>query len=77
MRHGYRSQMSSNTKRFSCRLCDLTIRDNDAIVVIADDEPLHAPCAEAAFSASTEWKHTSVTTLSQWARGVGWGSASN
>ena len=62
--------MSSETERVECRLCGLVIRENDSIVVISD-EPLHAPCAESAFSKSSAWKHASITTLSQMARGQG------
>lgn len=59
----------------SCRFCGTVIRGDDEIVVV-DAEPLHAPCAEAAFSPLGEWDHAAVTTLSQWSRGIGWGSSS-
>lgn len=68
--------MAAGADPVVCRLCGVAIRDEDSIVVIRD-EPLHAPCAEVAFRDSDEWEHTSVTTLSQWARGIGWGSASH
>jgi hypothetical protein len=45
-------------------------------IVVVDSEPLHVPCAEGAFSPSGDWDHTAVTTLSQWSRGLGWGSSS-
>jgi hypothetical protein len=56
---------------FICRLCGLRMRGDDAIVEVGD-ELFHAPCAEASWGEAPTWRHTDVTTLSQWARGSGW-----
>jgi hypothetical protein len=58
----------------TCRFCGTLMRDDDEIVVVGA-EPIHAACAAAELSPSGEWQHTAVTTLSQWARAVGWGSS--
>lgn len=63
-------EMPPENGHVKCRLCGVAIHDDDAIVVVSGD-PLHVPCAEAAGSASSDWKHTSITTLSQMARGQG------
>lgn len=57
-----------------CRLCGTLIRADDAIIVV-EAEPLHVACAEPPIAPSVTWRHTAVTTLSQWARGIGWGSS--
>jgi hypothetical protein len=60
--------------RWDCPACGLALRPDDAVVVVTL-RPFHAACAEASFADREGWEHTDVVTLSQWSRGIGWGSS--
>lgn len=60
-----------------CRLCGLVLREQDHVVVVESFDPpvVHVGCAESAHLPDSEWNHTDVRTLSEWSRGIGWGSS--
>ena len=69
--------MNDKPENPRCQLCGLVIRDSDHVVEVESFDPpiVHVACAESGHIAGSEWNHTDVQTLTQWSRGIGWGSS--
>lgn len=69
--------MADESGDWVCRFCGLIIRQADHVVEVMSFAPpvVHVACAEAAHVAPGEWTHTDARTLSEWSRGIAWGSS--
>lgn len=68
------SDVTVGTGSWICPACGLGLRPDDSVVVVRL-RPFHVACAEASFTDRAAWEHTDVITLSQWARGIAWGTS--